>query len=53
MTEQEKVQAVLNKIRPSLQADGGDIELVQCQRRHCQRQAAGPLRRLSDVPDDD
>ena len=28
MTEQEKVQAVLNKIRPSLQADGGDIELV-------------------------
>jgi len=27
MTEQEKVQAVLNKIRPSLQADGGDIEL--------------------------
>jgi Fe-S cluster biogenesis protein NfuA len=28
MTEQEKVQAVLNKIRPSLQADGGDIELI-------------------------
>jgi Fe-S cluster biogenesis protein NfuA len=25
---QEKVQAALNKIRPSLQADGGDIELV-------------------------
>jgi Fe-S cluster biogenesis protein NfuA len=24
----EKVEAVLNKIRPSLQADGGDIELV-------------------------
>ena len=25
---QEKVQTVLDKIRPSLQADGGDIELV-------------------------
>jgi Fe-S cluster biogenesis protein NfuA len=24
----EKVQAALDKIRPSLQADGGDIELV-------------------------
>ncbi|MFO7727405.1 MAG: NifU family protein [Desulfonatronovibrio sp.] len=25
----EKVQAVLDKIRPSLQADGGDVELVE------------------------
>ena len=25
----EKVQEVLNKIRPSLQADGGDVELVE------------------------
>ena len=25
----EKVQTVLNKIRPSLQADGGDVELVE------------------------
>ncbi|MGB9813396.1 MAG: NifU family protein [Thermovenabulum sp.] len=24
----EKIQEVLNKIRPSLQADGGDVELV-------------------------
>jgi Fe-S cluster biogenesis protein NfuA len=24
----EKVQAVIDKIRPSLQADGGDVELV-------------------------
>lgn len=24
----EKVQEVLNKVRPSLQADGGDVELV-------------------------
>jgi len=26
---QEKVQAVLEKIRPSLQADGGDVEFVE------------------------
>lgn len=25
----EKVQAVLEKIRPQLQADGGDVELVE------------------------
>lgn len=25
----EKVEAVLDKIRPSLQADGGDVELVE------------------------
>jgi Fe-S cluster biogenesis protein NfuA len=25
----EKVQAVIEKIRPALQADGGDIELVE------------------------
>jgi len=28
MTEKEKVEAVLNQIRPALQADGGDIQLV-------------------------
>ena len=27
-TMQERVKAVLDKIRPSLQADGGDVELV-------------------------
>ena len=26
--DKEKVQAVINEIRPMLQADGGDIELV-------------------------
>ena len=26
---EEKVQAVLDKIRPNLQADGGDVELVE------------------------
>ena len=25
----EKVQAVLDKIRPTLQADGGDVELIE------------------------
>jgi Fe-S cluster biogenesis protein NfuA len=25
----EKVQEVINKVRPNLQADGGDIELVE------------------------
>jgi Fe-S cluster biogenesis protein NfuA len=28
MIMKEKVQEVLDKIRPSLQADGGDVELV-------------------------
>lgn len=26
----EKVQNAINKIRPMLQADGGDVELVDC-----------------------
>jgi Fe-S cluster biogenesis protein NfuA len=28
MVEKERVQAVLDRIRPALQADGGDVELV-------------------------
>ncbi|MDZ7796872.1 MAG: NifU family protein [Candidatus Marinimicrobia bacterium] len=28
MLDKEKVQEVLNKVRPSLQMDGGDVELV-------------------------
>jgi len=31
MTLKEKVQDALNKVRPSLQADGGDVELVEVQ----------------------
>jgi Fe-S cluster biogenesis protein NfuA len=27
--DKEQVQSVINKIRPSLQADGGDVELVE------------------------
>ncbi len=26
----EKVQDIINKIRPMLQADGGDVELMDC-----------------------
>jgi len=29
MTEKEKVEAALSKIRPALQADGGDVELIE------------------------
>ena len=29
MISQDKVNEVLQKIRPSIQADGGDVELVQ------------------------
>ena len=29
MTLQEKVQDALEKVRPSLQADGGDVQLVE------------------------
>ena len=28
MVDKEKVQEVLNAVRPSLQADGGDVELI-------------------------
>lgn len=29
MFEKEKVEVALNKVRPALQADGGDVELVE------------------------
>lgn len=29
MTLKEKVESALEKVRPSLQADGGDVELVE------------------------
>ncbi len=28
LTEKERVQAALDKIRPALQMDGGDVELI-------------------------
>jgi Fe-S cluster biogenesis protein NfuA len=28
MISKEKVQDVINRVRPSLQADGGDVELI-------------------------
>lgn len=29
MISTEKIESILDKIRPSIQADGGDVELVQ------------------------
>ena len=29
MIDQEKLESVLNKVRPAIQADGGDVELVK------------------------
>mgnify|MGYP001001630039 FL=1 len=28
MIEKEKIESVLKKVRPSIQADGGDVELI-------------------------
>jgi len=28
MIEKEKIESILDKIRPSIQADGGDVELI-------------------------
>ncbi|HOQ82868.1 MAG TPA: NifU family protein [Candidatus Syntrophosphaera sp.] len=28
MIEREKIEEILNRVRPSIQADGGDVELV-------------------------
>ena len=28
MIEKEKIEEILNRVRPSIQADGGDVELV-------------------------
>lgn len=48
----EKVQAVLNKIRPMLQADGGDVELVDVEDGGGQSTLARRMCRMSHVPDD-
>lgn len=53
MVEKSDVAAVLELIRPSLQADGGDVQLVDVSddgRRH--GGAAGRLQGLPHVPDD-
>ena len=48
----EKVEAALNEIRPMLQRDGGDVELVDISGRCGQGPAAGGLCRLPHVADD-
>ena len=37
----EKVQAALDKIRPMLQADGGDVELVDIRSTESSRSVSG------------
>ena len=49
----EKVQAAIEKIRPMLKADGGDVELIGVSRRRCgSGPPAGRLLGLPHVPDD-
>jgi len=51
----EKVESALNKVRPSLQADGGDVQLIDVddQGVGCREsEAHGRLRGLPNVPDD-
>ena len=48
----EKVEKALEKIRPALQADGGNIELVDVVGWSRQSQTDGSLRRLPNVADD-
>ena len=45
----EQVQAVLDKIRPALQADGGDVELVGVEDGVVKVKLTGALPRLPDV----
>jgi len=49
---QEKVQTALQQIRPALQADGGDIELVDVKDGTVKVKADRSLRRLPDVHHD-
>ena len=46
----DKVQAVLDKIRPSLQADGGDVELVDVSADNVVTVKLTRLCRMSHVP---
>jgi len=49
----ELVQKALEKIRPNLQADGGDVELIDVGGgRGGKGKTHGRLSRLSDGPDD-
>ena len=48
MISKERVESVLNRVRPFLQADGGDIELVAVQRQLRRRPADRHVRRLSE-----
>ena len=48
MVSRERVESVLNRVRPFLQADGGDIELLSGQRQFRRRPADRDVRRLPE-----
>ncbi len=48
----ERVEKALNDVRPHLQADGGDVELVDVENNIVKGKIKGCLCRLSHVPDD-
>ena len=48
MVSRERVEAVLDRIRPLMQADGGDIELVNVTR---QQRARSPDRHVLGLPE--
>jgi len=48
----ENVEKALEKIRPALQSDGGDIELVDVVDGVVKVQIDWSMRWVSDVPDD-
>lgn len=51
-TLKEKVQDALDVIRPQMQADGGDIELIDVAERHGQGASRGRMLRLPRRADD-
>ncbi len=48
----KQVAAILDMIRPALQADGGDVELIDVGKRGCKGTPSGGLCRMSHVTDD-
>ena len=48
MISRERVEAVLERIRPMMQADGGDIELVDVHGNSAHVRLTGHVRRLPE-----
>ena len=51
-TLEKKVQKALDEIRPNIQADGGDIELVAVEKGTVKVRLQGHMRRLPHVSND-